>query len=161
MNQQSVLNRHRRYATIAELKRGEYTKITDGVHPLYLSYGQKCYHVRLFRNAFYTIPEMKLIDNQFHSYRLAVSFFLAHLYDRKTIDEYQIQGDYGLGWECDTVESTMKEARATLKDYRKNCAFPLRIKRCLIKLDEVKDSKYTKYETLKNFRKVCTYLQEV
>ncbi len=41
-------------------------------------------------------------------------------YIRKTYDEYEIQGDYGYGFECVTTESTWKEAKAQLRCYREN-----------------------------------------
>ena len=34
--------------------------------------------------------------------------------------EYEIQGDYGYGWEPVAVEDTLDEARATAKLYREN-----------------------------------------
>ena len=43
--------------------------------------------------------------------------------------EYEIQGNYGYGWDLLTTEETMKEARAQLFTYRANEAIPLRIKR--------------------------------
>ena len=39
-------------------------------------------------------------------------------YKRKTKDEFQIQGNYGCGFECVTVEETWREAIATVKLYR-------------------------------------------
>jgi len=43
--------------------------------------------------------------------------------------EYEIQGNYGYGWDILTTESSMKEARAQLVTYEKNEGVPLRIKR--------------------------------
>lgn len=42
------------------------------------------------------------------------------MYTRKTYDEYEVQGNYGYQWECVTTETTHKEARARLKEYRVN-----------------------------------------
>ena len=44
------------------------------------------------------------------------------VYIRKTEDEYQIQGNYGYGhgFEVVTCETTWKEARRRLKEYRLN-----------------------------------------
>ena len=42
------------------------------------------------------------------------------MYQRKTIDEYELQGHYGFGWECLTTEETRKAAREQLKCYRDN-----------------------------------------
>lgn len=44
----------------------------------------------------------------------------------KWIKEYIIQGYYGHGWEDDTAESSIKEARARLKEYRQNSNYPSR-----------------------------------
>jgi hypothetical protein len=43
-------------------------------------------------------------------------------YKRKTEDEYIVQGNYncGYGWEDVTAESTRKEAKERLKEYREN-----------------------------------------
>ena len=41
-------------------------------------------------------------------------------YKRLTQDEYIIQGDYGQGWEDVTAESTRKECKERLKEYRQN-----------------------------------------
>jgi hypothetical protein len=43
--------------------------------------------------------------------------------------EYEIQGNYGYGWDLLTTEETLSEARAQLGTYRLNEAIPLRIKR--------------------------------
>lgn len=49
------------------------------------------------------------------------------MYIRKTIDEYEIQGNYGQGWECVTTEETRKAAREQLKCYNENEPNPHRI----------------------------------
>jgi hypothetical protein len=43
-------------------------------------------------------------------------------YVRKTIDVFDVEGNYGQthGWEVVTSESTLSEARARLKEYRNN-----------------------------------------
>ena len=41
-------------------------------------------------------------------------------YKRKTIDEYEIQGNYGYGFECMSTEGTFKAARENLKRYQDN-----------------------------------------
>ena len=43
--------------------------------------------------------------------------------------EYEIQGNYGYGWDMLTTEVTLPEARAQLATYRANESIPLRIKR--------------------------------
>lgn len=42
------------------------------------------------------------------------------MYQRKTEDEYEIQGFYSYGWEVVTTETTRKEAKEQLKCYREN-----------------------------------------
>lgn len=50
-------------------------------------------------------------------------------YQRKTRDEYEVQGDYGHGWEAVTTEDDRSEARARLREYRDNePGIPFRIK---------------------------------
>lgn len=41
-------------------------------------------------------------------------------YVRKTVDEYEVQGNYSHGWEAVTTEDTRPEARQRLKEYREN-----------------------------------------
>lgn len=41
-------------------------------------------------------------------------------YTRKTIDEYEIQGDYGQGFECVSTEATRASAKENLRLYRQN-----------------------------------------
>jgi hypothetical protein len=42
------------------------------------------------------------------------------MYIRKTYDEWEVQGNYGYGWECVIAENNRIEARARLKEYREN-----------------------------------------
>lgn len=42
------------------------------------------------------------------------------MYNRKTIDRWDIMTNYGYGWECECSEYTLKEARQRLKKYREN-----------------------------------------
>ena len=60
------------------------------------------------------------------------------MYIRKTRDEYEIQGNYGYGWECETTEETLKEAKAQAKCYRENVNYPIRIVKKRIKIDTIK-----------------------
>ena len=55
-------------------------------------------------------------------------------YVRKTEDEFEIQGDYGYGWEMVTTESTWKEAKEQIKCYRENQPAPYRIKMKRVKI---------------------------
>jgi hypothetical protein len=57
------------------------------------------------------------------------------MYVRKTADEYQIQGNYGYGWETETTEETLKDAKAQLKCYRENVNYPVRIKKVRVKIE--------------------------
>ena len=41
-------------------------------------------------------------------------------YIRKTIDEYEVQGNYGYGFETLTTEDTFKAAKENLKRYQEN-----------------------------------------
>ena len=43
--------------------------------------------------------------------------------------EYEIQGNYGHGWDLLTTEETLGDARAQLSTYLANERIPLRIKR--------------------------------
>lgn len=48
-------------------------------------------------------------------------------YIRKTRDIFEVQGNYGCGWECVTAEETRKEAKERLKEYRANESVPFRL----------------------------------
>jgi hypothetical protein len=41
-------------------------------------------------------------------------------YIRKTVDEYNVMGHYGHGWETLTSETTYSAAKAQVKCYREN-----------------------------------------
>lgn len=42
------------------------------------------------------------------------------MYQRKTTDEYIVQGNYGYGWDDLTTEVSMKDAKATRRTYDDN-----------------------------------------
>jgi len=42
------------------------------------------------------------------------------MYKRKTIDVYDIEGDYGQGFECVSCETTYDDKRRCLREYREN-----------------------------------------
>lgn len=42
-------------------------------------------------------------------------------YQRKTRDVWYVMVNYGYGWEYETAEFTLREARQRLKEYRENC----------------------------------------
>ena len=56
-------------------------------------------------------------------------------YIRKTYDEYEIQGYFGYEWETETVEMTLKEAKAQAQCYRDNVNYPIRIVKKRIKTE--------------------------
>jgi hypothetical protein len=47
---------------------------------------------------------------------------------RTTADSWEVQGNYGHGWECVTAEDTYKEAKERLKEYRENEGGPFRLR---------------------------------
>jgi hypothetical protein len=47
---------------------------------------------------------------------------------RLTSDYWELQGDYGHGWECLCAGVTLKEVKANREDYRKNAPCPMRIR---------------------------------
>ena len=53
---------------------------------------------------------------------------------RKTYDEWEIQGNHGYGWECETTEDTLKDAKIQAKCYRDNVSYPIRIVKKRIKI---------------------------
>lgn len=42
------------------------------------------------------------------------------MYIRKTKDVFEVQGNYGYGWEAVTTEETRTEAKKRLKEYGEN-----------------------------------------
>ena len=49
------------------------------------------------------------------------------MYQRKTYDEWIVQGYYGFGWEDECVEFTRKEGLQRLKEYRANSQYASRL----------------------------------
>lgn len=49
------------------------------------------------------------------------------MYQRKTVDEYELQGNYGNGWDYLLTEGTLAEAKKRKKEYAENEGIPLRI----------------------------------
>jgi len=58
-------------------------------------------------------------------------------YKRKTVDEYEVQSNYGQGWECVTTEETRKEAREQLRCYNENEPYPHRIIKKRVKITQL------------------------
>jgi hypothetical protein len=56
------------------------------------------------------------------------------MYKRKTRDEWEIQGNYGHGWEMVTTEETRKAATVQLRCYNLNESAPHRIKKIRVKI---------------------------
>lgn len=60
------------------------------------------------------------------------------MYVRKTVDVWELQLDYGFGWEKTLTEYTRKEARERLKEYRENQPqYPARIVKKRVRKEEV------------------------
>ena len=58
-------------------------------------------------------------------------------YKRKTRDVFEIQGNYGCGWETLLEEETLSDAKKQLRCYNENEAnYPHRIKRHREKISE-------------------------
>lgn len=56
-------------------------------------------------------------------------------YTRKTRDEYELQANYGQGFECVTTEDTLREAKAQKKAYLQNQpGIPYRIVKKRVKI---------------------------
>jgi len=58
------------------------------------------------------------------------------MYKRKTRDEYEIQGNCGYGWDLETTETTLRDAKKQAACYRANVNYPIRIIKKRIKIDE-------------------------
>ncbi len=58
-------------------------------------------------------------------------------YVRKTVDEYEVQGNYGQGWEMVTTETERSEARQRLKEYRDNDPHPHRLIKKRVKIESI------------------------
>lgn len=51
------------------------------------------------------------------------------MYKRKTIDRWDIETNYGYGWDIECSEYTLRDARQTYKEYIDNLS-----DRCLVRL---------------------------
>lgn len=52
------------------------------------------------------------------------------MYERKTIDRWDIMSNYGYGWECENSEYTLKDAKRSIKEYRENGGGCYMLKKC-------------------------------
>jgi hypothetical protein len=60
------------------------------------------------------------------------------MYIRKTEDEFEIQGNYGFGYEMVTTETNRKDAREQIETYRASePGIPFRWVKKRVKIDEV------------------------
>jgi len=78
-------------------------------------------------------------------------------YARKTKDTYILLANYGQGWEEETEETTYKELKERLKEYRQNApqySYKGIIKRVKIKIEEVKHIPGTRILTGEKAEKV-------
>lgn len=57
-------------------------------------------------------------------------------YVRKTRDEFEIQSNYGYGWDVECTEETMRQARLQARRYRENISAPVRIVKRRVSLTE-------------------------
>lgn len=73
-------------------------------------------------------------------------------YNPKFTTDFVIQCHYGQGWEDDTTEANLRDAKAQLKCYRENSPYPCRIvRRKVANLDYIQDA-MTKSEAEKWFK---------
>ena len=50
-------------------------------------------------------------------------------YIRKTRDEWHIMTNYGYGWECENVETTLADAKRSAREYRENTKACVRVEK--------------------------------
>jgi len=60
---------------------------------------------------------------------------------RKTVDTWEIHVDYGQGWEHECTEFSSRDAHETIRLYRENCPYPVKLVR-----RRLHKSKLTEYE---------------
>lgn len=57
-------------------------------------------------------------------------------YVRKTRDEYDVEGDFGFGWEVVTGSESFRDARMQLASYRENAPeWPYRIRKVRVRIE--------------------------
>lgn len=63
-------------------------------------------------------------------------------YTRKTRDRWDIETNWGYGWEVENSEYTREDARRSLKEYRENSAgrFDVRMKKHREKLEDLENA---------------------
>ncbi len=73
-------------------------------------------------------------------------------YNPKFITAFIIQGNYGQGWEDETEEATLREAKAQLKAYRENSQYPSRLVRRKVENPDYLPNAATKKTVIQWFR---------
>lgn len=58
------------------------------------------------------------------------------MYQRKTVDRWDIITNYGYGWECENSEYTWKDAKRSLKEYRENIQGAVRLEKHREKVEQ-------------------------
>ena len=56
-------------------------------------------------------------------------------YIRKTRDEWEIQGNYGQGWECVNTETSQQDAKRSLGEYRSNEPYLFKVVKKRVKIE--------------------------
>ena len=73
-------------------------------------------------------------------------------YNPKFITAFIIQGNYGQGWEDETEESNIKDAKAQLRTYRENSQYPCRLVRRKVENPEYLPNAITKAAAVQQFK---------
>ena len=73
-------------------------------------------------------------------------------YNPKFITAFIIQGNYGQGWEDETEESNIKDAKAQLRTYRENSQYPSRLIRRKVENPDYLPNAMTKKQAEKQFK---------
>ena len=60
------------------------------------------------------------------------------MYNRKTVDRWDIMGYYGTEWDCECSEYTYKEAKERMKEYCENGGGAYRLEKHREKKEEAK-----------------------
>ncbi len=58
------------------------------------------------------------------------------MYQRKTIDRWDIMTNYGYGWECENSEYTREDAKRSYKEYRDNIQGSVRLEKHREKVEQ-------------------------
>ena len=58
------------------------------------------------------------------------------MYQRKTVDRWDIMTNYGYGWECENSEYTREDAKRSYKEYRDNIQGSVRLEKHREKVEQ-------------------------